>query len=207
MNTSLFLRDWRTITPFPSDWPVRGCYFAALPPYFHVWWTPTLAFETLLFALNTVKCLSYAPFSNTPTVFRIFRDGGVYYICLIAYFVLYIVAGYVPNPYFISGLDVFMPALFSFCGSRLLLSIRAHVNEQARRESIDTLHLTGVPTFVEGGLNDSMQQHSGSIQVDPQVPLPSIASEVAPPHSLDNPLSMKDNSPMEDSIRIGQALD
>ncbi|PCH36146.1 hypothetical protein WOLCODRAFT_81365, partial [Wolfiporia cocos MD-104 SS10] len=76
-----FLED---IRPFPSDWPIRGCYLTNAPAISHVDWVPVLAFETVLFVMMSVKCYSYRNLREIPVLQRIWRDGTIYYFVLVA---------------------------------------------------------------------------------------------------------------------------
>ncbi|KAI0739061.1 hypothetical protein C8Q80DRAFT_227854 [Daedaleopsis nitida] len=68
-------------TPFPPFTPARGC-ISRQPALIRLTWIPVLAFDTLLFALNTIKCISYGPLDGTPIIYRLFRDGSAYYVII-----------------------------------------------------------------------------------------------------------------------------
>ena len=35
--------------------------------------------EAIAFGLNTYKCIQYGPAGNTPLIYRLFRDGTIYF--------------------------------------------------------------------------------------------------------------------------------
>ncbi|KAK7681397.1 hypothetical protein QCA50_015489 [Cerrena zonata] len=84
-----------SLVPYPSNWPIDGCFVLTNPAFFRACWIPILCFETLLFVLNTYKCLSYRPFANTHLVIRLFRDGTIYYALM---FIILLAAYIFPVP-------------------------------------------------------------------------------------------------------------
>ncbi|PCH44465.1 hypothetical protein WOLCODRAFT_165172 [Wolfiporia cocos MD-104 SS10] len=126
------------IRPFPSDWPIKGCYLTNAPAIFHANWVPVLAFETVLFVMMSVKCYSHRNLREIPILQRIWRDGTIYYL---------VILGKWPAPHaFLSDTDecilyfginvagVWIVAIFSYSGAHLLLSVRALVEARNSAE-------------------------------------------------------------------------
>ncbi|KAI0676555.1 hypothetical protein C8Q78DRAFT_30147 [Trametes maxima] len=79
MNTALYHRAFRDLKQFPPNWPIKGCFVPINRLLFKLGWVPILSFETLLFSLNAVKCISYGPLDHAPLIYRLFRDGTAYF--------------------------------------------------------------------------------------------------------------------------------
>ncbi|KAI8976688.1 hypothetical protein BD414DRAFT_161639 [Trametes punicea] len=135
MNTMLYSHILGDLQTFPPDWPVRGCVFPDSIFINKLVWIPVLAFETLLFCLNTIKCISYGPLDHhTPLIYRLFRDGSVYFAITLA-FMLLCTASQFMNDSQLSIISVaWISAVFSCSGCHLLLSVRSVA---ARREQLD----------------------------------------------------------------------
>ncbi|KAI0078299.1 hypothetical protein K474DRAFT_1771080 [Panus rudis PR-1116 ss-1] len=117
----------KSIVPFPRHWPLKGCIVYSHPSFFRACWIPILLFETLLFIMNTIKCISLRPLTNTPLIIRVLRDGTIYYMITCAVLLLRTVAQYRPDWISTDISDTFMTATFSISGSHLMLSIRSLV--------------------------------------------------------------------------------
>ncbi|CAL1694131.1 unnamed protein product [Somion occarium] len=124
------------LVPYPSNWPINGCFVLSNPRFFRACWIPILVFETLLFVMNTMKCLSYRPLSRTPLVVRLFRDGTIYYALMCVVLLLRTFSQYRSNLLSNFVTDTFMTAVFSYAGSALMLSIRSLAAERDRLTNI-----------------------------------------------------------------------
>ncbi|TFY64569.1 hypothetical protein EVJ58_g2542 [Rhodofomes roseus] len=92
------------IVPYPSDWPIEGCYYPPTPSWFHGTWLPLASFEStsvttlhsglifmdgvgqraaLLFVLMAVKVYLYRPLGELPILQRVLRDGTIYYFVIL----------------------------------------------------------------------------------------------------------------------------
>ncbi|KAH9933071.1 uncharacterized protein B0H18DRAFT_1115692 [Fomitopsis serialis] len=71
------------IMPYPSSWPIEGCFYPPTPSWFHGSWLPLAGFETLLFVLMAIKVYSYRPLGELPILLRVLRDGTIYYLVIL----------------------------------------------------------------------------------------------------------------------------
>ncbi|PCH36147.1 hypothetical protein WOLCODRAFT_81601 [Wolfiporia cocos MD-104 SS10] len=70
-----------TTRPFPSNWPIKGCYPDNAPPFSQSnCWQHAEARIALLFVMLAMKCLSYRRLRDIPILRCIWRDGTMYYI-------------------------------------------------------------------------------------------------------------------------------
>ncbi|RDX47225.1 hypothetical protein OH76DRAFT_1484835 [Lentinus brumalis] len=124
----------RVLVPFPSVFPMKGCVFPAAPTMYKLSWIPILVFETLLFALNAIKCISYGPLDHTPLIYRLFRDGSAYYVISVIVMLVCTIAQFFDNALTTVAL-IWVSAILSYSGCHLLLSIR---KTAARRQRLET---------------------------------------------------------------------
>ncbi|KAI9063757.1 hypothetical protein FKP32DRAFT_1757919 [Trametes sanguinea] len=135
INGFLYPEAFRQLRPFPPEWPVQGCHFPDDIYLNKLVWFPVVAFETLLFCLNTIKCISYGPLDHhTPLIYRLFRDGSVYFAIALAVMLVCTIAQFTNNSPLSTVTAVWISAVLSYSGCHLLLSVRSVA---ARREQLD----------------------------------------------------------------------
>ncbi|OSD01426.1 hypothetical protein PYCCODRAFT_1436353 [Trametes coccinea BRFM310] len=135
INGFLYPEAFRRLRPFPPEWPVQGCHFPDDIFLNKLVWLPVVAFETLLFCLNTIKCISYGPLDHhTPLIYRLFRDGSVYFAIALAVMLICTIAQFTNNSPLSTVTAVWISAVLSYSGCHLLLSVRSVA---ARREQLD----------------------------------------------------------------------
>ncbi|EIW55289.1 uncharacterized protein TRAVEDRAFT_131410, partial [Trametes versicolor FP-101664 SS1] len=80
INGIIYPRIYAESRPFPSDWPLKGCFFPTDIFWNKLcWYGPDSSGIALLFCLNTAKCISYGRLEQTPLIYRLFRDGSAYF--------------------------------------------------------------------------------------------------------------------------------
>ncbi|KAJ8502285.1 hypothetical protein ONZ51_g96 [Trametes cubensis] len=193
INGLLYPRTFRELRPFPPDWPVKGCFYPTNVFLNKLCWIPILSFETLLFCLNTAKCISYGPLDDTPLIYRLFRDGSAYFVIvfgeyarlivrsastssgLLAIMIICTVAQFTDNGGLSTVAAVWISAVLSYSGCHLLLSIRRIA---ARRRHLDL-------TLVSVRVPDVYDEDKSPISTDD--PYPSPSSTTSPRVSLARP--------------------
>ncbi|KAH9847442.1 hypothetical protein C2E23DRAFT_848474 [Lenzites betulinus] len=140
------------LQPFPPKWPFKGCIFPVLDIYWYKFcWFPIIAFETLLFGLNTAKCTSYGRM-DTPLIFRLFRDGTAYFAIAFVFMLVCIVSQFLDFPSASNALPTWLYAVFSYSGCHLLLSVRSVA---AERERLDLTLLCAQASETQDGSADT----------------------------------------------------
>jgi len=135
-------------TPYPESWPIVGCRVTYTPYFLSFCWLPVLFYETLLFAMNMYKCLSFRPLANTPLIVRVFRDGTIYYFLMCFILVVRIVSQFRGGSINGDIVDSWMTSTFSLAGSNLMLSIRKLAAERERKHLATPDISFGIPEFV-----------------------------------------------------------
>ncbi|KZT04489.1 uncharacterized protein LAESUDRAFT_785347 [Laetiporus sulphureus 93-53] len=157
INGLAYRQFYAKIQPYPSDWPIRGCFYPETPKFWNACWVPVLVFETMLFILMCIKFWSYRPLRKMSLAVRLWRDGTAYYLILtgrgseylasrqiprhgvtvnnehamgIVAITICTVAPYKDNTTLANISAVWVGAIFSYSGSHLLLSIRALATER-----------------------------------------------------------------------------
>ncbi|KAI0720747.1 hypothetical protein C8T65DRAFT_632673 [Cerioporus squamosus] len=158
LNGVSFPTIMRTLVPFPSVIPMKGCIIAVAPTTYQLSWIPILIFETLLFALNAIKCISYGPLDHTPLIYRLFRDGSAYYIISVIFMLVCTIAQFFDNS-LASVAVIWVSAVLSYSGCHLLLSIR---KTAARRQRLETNMLSAdIPHIrMPGGTTSEFESQS-----------------------------------------------
>ncbi|KAI0822959.1 hypothetical protein BC628DRAFT_1387007 [Trametes gibbosa] len=134
VNSLTYPTVFAELRPFPPDWPFKGCFFPVDIYLNKFCWFPVIAFETLLFCLNTAKCTSYGRLEHTPLIFRLFRDGSVYFAIAFAFMLVCIICQFLNVDSVSTALSTWISAVFSYSGCHLLLSVRSVA---AKRERLD----------------------------------------------------------------------
>ncbi|KAH9836342.1 uncharacterized protein C8Q71DRAFT_761942 [Rhodofomes roseus] len=138
------------IVPYPSDWPIEGCYYPPTPSWFHGTWLPLASFETLLFVLMAVKVYLYRPLGELPILQRVLRDGTIYYFVILVAFLLCTIGSYTSNTFLGVMITVWISAILSFSGAHLLLSIRTLAAKRQRQEVATPDISADVPVISQG---------------------------------------------------------
>ncbi|KAI0716459.1 hypothetical protein C8Q76DRAFT_724329 [Earliella scabrosa] len=142
----------RILEPFPLWLSIKGCVSHGGPTTYSLSWIPILAFETLLFVLNTIKCISYGPLDHTPLIYRLLRDGSAYYIIIFAVILFTTIAQFIQEA-LVTTFSIWLTAIFSYSGCHLLLSIR---KAAALRQRMDLTSISAeIPTIGHGSTDDS----------------------------------------------------
>ncbi|GBE88600.1 hypothetical protein SCP_2000130 [Sparassis crispa] len=136
LGVSAWPRSIPFVTPFPPEWPIRGCFYPPQPSFYKASWVPVMVFESFLFALSLYKCAAYRPLREVPILARIVRDGTIYYAFIFVTMSISVVAPYVTDIVLTDVANIWISAIFSFSGSHLLLSVRSLA---AQRRSLDVL--------------------------------------------------------------------
>ncbi|KAH9917634.1 uncharacterized protein BXZ73DRAFT_105458 [Epithele typhae] len=160
----------------PPGVPFRGCF---IPDDIAIklTWVPILLFETLIFGLNTAKCISYGRLKHMPLVYQLVRDNSAYYLILLVFVSLNTIFQAIGTPTTAVIFSSWLPAVLSYSGCHLLLSIRKTV---ALRQKVDT------PTFVDGFDHDavphiSLDLYSFTAEIDTEhMPATLLASPISP---------------------------
>ncbi|KAI0631025.1 hypothetical protein C8Q77DRAFT_1130736 [Trametes polyzona] len=126
------------LRPFPSDWPIAGCFFPPALFWSKLSWAPILVFETFLFCLNAAKCISYGGLDQTPLIYRLFRDGTAYFAIAFAFMLACIITQLLGVSAASSVMSTWISAVLSYSGCHLLLSVRSVA---AQRERLDLTFL------------------------------------------------------------------
>ncbi|KAI0764584.1 hypothetical protein BD413DRAFT_615707 [Trametes elegans] len=134
INVLAYPQVFAQLRPFPSDWPIRGCFYPQGIVLQKVAWIPILLFEMLLFCLNTIKCRSYAPLDHTPLIYCLFRDGIAYFVIAFAFMLVCMVASAANVSAVSSVAALWISAVLSYSGCHLLLSVRSVA---AQRQQLD----------------------------------------------------------------------
>ncbi|RPD75465.1 hypothetical protein L226DRAFT_44966 [Lentinus tigrinus ALCF2SS1-7] len=180
LNAVSFPTVERTLVPFPSVFPIRGCVLAVSPAAYKLSWVPILIFETLIFALNAIKCISYGPLDHTPLIYRLFRDGSAYYVISFIFMLVCTIAQFFKDA-LASVIVVWVSAVLSYSGCHLLLSIRKTAARRQRLEAnmisadIPQIHMPGGTTSESESqsLEGSHPLHLG-LGVEPRLRMESI---------------------------------
>jgi len=161
VDGTVFPGLYHNITHYPSDWPIRGCFYPPVPAYFKANWVPVLAFETVLFVLMCIKCYSYRPMWDVPILLCIWRDGTAYYLVILVAILMSTIAPYKSNIFLENWASIWISAIFSISGARLLLSVRAL---SAARRHLEVL----TPVFSESeNLPDITDASETQVQPSP----------------------------------------
>ncbi|TBU23152.1 hypothetical protein BD311DRAFT_768988 [Dichomitus squalens] len=164
------------LAEFPPAVLVRGCLLDRTDVMYVLAWVPITVFETILFVLNAIKCISYSPLDNAPLIYRLFRDSSLYF-AIVLLFTLFVTIGEVLWPAAATPVVVWMPAVFSYSGSHLLLSIRKIAARRQRLEMTYTVSV-GIPHIQAGfSTSDSSSLGDDTPSLPPRV---SSASRVRP---------------------------
>ncbi|KAM5536079.1 hypothetical protein V8D89_010178, partial [Ganoderma adspersum] len=133
---------------------------------------PVVAFETVLFLLNVAKCISYAPLDHTPLIYRLFRDGSLYFMITTVFMAGCTIAQYSDSEV-APPLVVWMSVVFSYSGCHLLLSLRKIAARRQRLE-ISQIFSADIPlVHAASGTTDSSS-------LGPEIhPLPSRLSSAS----------------------------
>ncbi|KAI0350853.1 hypothetical protein OH77DRAFT_1462968 [Trametes cingulata] len=134
INGITYPRVYTELRPFPPDWPFEGCFYPTDSYLYKFCWIPILAFESVLFCLNVAKCISYGPLDHTPLIYRLFRDGSVYFAIAFAFMLVCTISQFLDFSSLSSVASTWISAVFSYAGCHLLLSVR---KVAAQRERLD----------------------------------------------------------------------
>ncbi|KAL1946250.1 hypothetical protein VTO73DRAFT_15377 [Trametes versicolor] len=178
INGIIYPRIYAESRPFPSDWPLKGCFFPTDIFWNKLCWAPILVFETLLFCLNTAKCISYGRLEQTPLIYRLFRDGSAYFAIAFAFMLVCIVTQFLDVSWASTATSTWISAVFSYSGCHLLLSVRSVAT---RRERLDLTLLCAHASDTHNG-HKSDSYLDGLYALDPP-PQPSRHSF---PHRIDS---------------------
>jgi len=138
------------IVPYPSSWPIEGCFYPPTPSWFHGSWLPFAGFETLLFVLMAIKVYWYRPLGQLPILLRVLRDGTIYYLVILVALILCIISPYTSNTSLGVMVTVWLSAILSFSGTHLLLSLRALAAERERLDIATPDISEDVPEISQG---------------------------------------------------------
>ncbi|EMD35516.1 hypothetical protein CERSUDRAFT_124806, partial [Gelatoporia subvermispora B] len=123
--------------PPPANWHTIGCIIPSSPEFYKLCWVPLLSFEVTLFFLNAYKCLSSGSLRETPIVSRLCRDGNIHFLTILVTLIISTVVSFMPNLILGNAAkNAWIPTVFSYSGSNLLLSVRRLA---AKRIEFDTL--------------------------------------------------------------------
>ncbi|KAI0729862.1 hypothetical protein C8Q72DRAFT_826907 [Fomitopsis betulina] len=165
------------IIPYPSDWPIQGCYYPPTPAWFDGVWLPLVGFETLLFVLMAVKVYSYRPLNELPILLRVLRDGTIYYFVILIALILCTLSPYTANAFLGVLATVWISAILSFSGAHLLLSLRTLAAERIRAD-------VATPDISEGVPEISMPDGDVSLSPIELVPTSPRPTPVLPRHAI-----------------------
>ncbi|KAH9935999.1 uncharacterized protein BXZ73DRAFT_100473 [Epithele typhae] len=159
----LSLRTLRTGTiPISTFIDRPGCLAVVDPIYYKYAMLPTLVFETIMFGLNTWKCIQHRPFYPSALIFLLWRDGSVYYFVMLANLSILTLANFVPTFPIAPFVIVWAFAVISFSGSHLLLNVRkAAVTRRPR--SLPTIHLSTPVPFAATATRHRSDALEGSV--------------------------------------------
>lgn len=130
MDITAFPQFYHLAIHYPSDWPVRGCFYPEVLSFFKVCWLPLLGFETLLFVLMTIRCLTYGPLRDLPILLCVWRDGTLYYFLILVTLLLCTIAPHVSSIFLADWAAIWVSAILSYSGSHFLLNIRSLAAER-----------------------------------------------------------------------------
>ncbi|PIL23556.1 hypothetical protein GSI_14869 [Ganoderma sinense ZZ0214-1] len=142
---------------------------------------PIVAFETVLFLLNIAKCISYAPLDHTPLIYRLFRDGSLYFIITTVFMASCTIAQYLDSEA-ASSLVVWMSVVFSYSGCHLLLSLRKIA---ARRQRLEISQIFSADIPLVHAASGTTESSSLGPEIHPLPSRLSSASRVRPSVQVD----------------------
>ncbi|KAI1788680.1 hypothetical protein LXA43DRAFT_1024636 [Ganoderma leucocontextum] len=176
LNLASYPAVARHLVEFPSVIPIRGCLLDHPIALYRLSWFPILAFETVLFLLNVAKCISHCPLENTPLIYRLFRDGSLYFTIIVVSMIGLTIAQYL-NSEAAPPLVVWISVVFSYSGCHLLLSLRKIA---ARRQRLVTSQIFSADIPLVHAGSDATDSSSLGIDIHPLPSRLSTASRVRP---------------------------
>ncbi|KAI0367647.1 hypothetical protein BV20DRAFT_970196 [Pilatotrama ljubarskyi] len=138
-------RVYAELRSFPPEWPFKGCFYPTDLYLYKLCWIPVLTFESLLFCLNAAKCISYGPLDHTPLIYRLFRDGSVYFAIAFAFMLVCTIAQLLGISSLSSVTATWISAVFSYSGCHLLLSVRKVAAQRERQDlTLLSIHASAI---------------------------------------------------------------